>query len=379
MENGSLKKRNMEQDNRQLPAEEQEIDLLELARKVWADRKLVLKWCGMAAVAGLVVAFSIPKEYTTTVTIAPESIGGSSRPMGGLSALAGMAGINLNAGNSVDALSPDLYPDIVSSVAFTTELFDVPVRDADGELRTTVCDYLQEHQRSPWWSAVISLPFRCIGWTVSLFSGDEEDGGTGAVDPFRLTKKEDETVKALNDRIAVSVDKKSLTVSIAVTMQDPLISATLTDTVMQKLQDYITDYRTNKARHDLDFTQKLYDEARQKYYEAQQRYADYVDKNQNILLRSVQTRQERLQNEMSLAYNLYNQTAQQLQFAKAKVQENTPVYTVVQAATVPLRPSKPSKAMILIGFVFLAGVGSVGWILFGRDLLQQFKGTKEQA
>ena len=173
------------------------------------------------------------------------------------------------------------------------------------------------------------------------------------------------------------MDKKSLTVSIAVTMQDPLISATLTDTVMQKLQDYITDYRTNKARHDLDFTQKLYDEAQQKYYEAQQRYADYVDKNQNILLRSVQTRQERLQNEMNLAYNLYNQTAQQLQLAKAKVQENTPVYTVVQAATVPLRASKPSKAMILIGFVFLAGVGSVGWILFGRDLLRQFKGSKE--
>lgn len=369
----------MEQDNKQLPVEEQEIDLLELARKVWADRKLVLKWCGIAAVVGLVVAFSIPKEYTTNVTIAPESTNGS-RSMGGLSALAGMAGINLNAGSSADALSPDLYPDIVSSVAFTTELFDVPVRDVDGELQTTVYDYLQEHQRSPWWSTVISLPFKCIGWTVSLFSDDEEPtDSTAIVNPFQLTKKENEIVTALNNRIAVSVDKKSLTVSIAVTMQDPLISATLTDTVMQKLQDYITDYRTNKARHDLDFTQKLYDEAQQKYYEAQQRYADYVDKNQNILLRSVQTRQERLQNEMNLAYNLYNQTAQQLQLAKAKVQENTPVYTVVQAATVPLRASKPSKAMILIGFVFLAGVGSVGWILFGRDLLRQFKGTKEHA
>lgn len=367
----------MEQDNKQLPVEEQEIDLLELARKVWADRKLVLKWCGIAAVVGLVVAFSIPKEYTTNVTIAPESTSGS-RSMGGLSALTGMAGINLDAGSGRDALSPDLYPDIVSSVAFTTELFDVPVRDADGELQTTVYDYLQEYQRSPWWSTVISLPFKCIGWTVSLFSGDEEPtDSTATVNPFQLTKKENEIVKALNNRIAVSVDKKSLTVSIAVTMQDPLISATLTDTVMQKLQDYITDYRTNKARHDLDFTQKLYDEAQQKYYEAQQRYADYVDKNQNILLRSVQTRQERLQNEMNLAYNLYNQTAQQLQLAKAKVQENTPVYTVVQAATVPLRASKPSKAMILIGFVFLAGVGSVGWILFGRDLLRQFKGSKE--
>ena len=118
----------------------------------------------------------------------------------------------------------------------------------------------------------------------------------------------------------------------------------------------------------MDFTQRLYDEAQKKYYDAQQAYADYVDMNQNISLRSVQTRQARLQNEMNLAYNLYNQMAQQLQLAKAKVQENTPVYTIVQAATVPLRASKPSKMMILIGFIFLAGVGSVGWILFGREL-----------
>ena len=334
----------METNTIQKPAspqpEEQEIDLLELAARVWADRKLVLKCCGVAVLVGLVVAFSIPKEYTTTVTLAPESAQGSAS-MNGLSALAGMAGINLRSGqNGGDALNPELYPDIVSSVAFSTELFDVPVQAEKDSLKCTLYEYLDEHQRAPWWSAVTGFPFKCLGWVMSLFRDEEEAGPAQGVDPFRLT---------------------------------PLISATLTDTVMAKLQAYITDYRTNKARHDLAFTQQLYDEARAKYYEAQQAYADYVDMNQNITLRSVQTRQERLQNEMTLAYNLYNQTAQQLQLAKAKVQESTPVFTVVQAPTVPLQASKPSKAMILIGFVFLAGVGSVGWILFGRDLLANMR------
>lgn len=357
---------NVRQEPVARPTEEQEIDLLELAGKIWADRRLVLKWCGIAVVVALVVAFSIPKEYTTTVMLAPEVEGGS-RSLGGLSALAGMAGINMGSGKSSDALYPDLYPDIVSSVGFTTELFNVPVKDAEGELDTNLYTYLKEEQRSPWWSAIISFPFKCLGWVMSLFK-EEEDGTDGGVNPFQLTKDEDGVVKALNERIAVSVDKKTSLISLSVTMQDPLISATMTDTVMAKLQDYITEYRTNKARHDLDFTQKLYDEAQKKYYDAQQAYADYVDMNQNISLRSVQTRQERLQNEMNLAYNLYNQTAQQLQLAKAKVQENTPVYTIVQAATVPLKASKPSKLMILVGFVFLAGVGSVGWILFGRNI-----------
>ena len=355
-------KENKIQGNLSPEAEEQEIDLLELAARVWSERRLVLKWCGIAVVVALVVGFSIPKEYTTSVTLAPETSDGS-RSLGGLSALAGVAGINMRNASGSDALNPDLYPDIVASVAFSTELFDVKVTDEEGELTTDVYDYLKEHQRSAWWTA------------VSLFRDEEEGNGGGKLDPFRLTKEETAIVGALRERIAVSVDKKTSVVTLSVTMQDPLISATLTDTVMTKLQNYITDYRTNKARHDLEFTQKLYDEARQNYYTAQQAYADYVDMNQNLSLRSVQTKQERLQNEMTLAYNLYNQTAQQLQLAKAKVQESTPVYTVVQAATVPLKASKPSKMMILVGFVFLAGVASVGWILFGRDLVGKMRGS----
>ena len=352
--------------------EEQEIDLVELARKVWANRRLVFKWCGIAVIVGLMVAFSIPKEYTTTVTLAPETTDGS-RSLGGLSALAGMAGISVGGTEGGDALFPELYPDIVSSTGFSVELFSVPVRDMDGELQTDLYTYLQEHQRSPWWSVILSFPFKCLGWVTSLFQ-DKEAEGEGSVDPFQLTKEQTEVVKSLNQRIAVSVDKKTSVITLSVTMQDPLISATMTDTVMQKLQDHITNYRTSKARHDLDFAQELYDEARAKYYDAQQTYAAYVDANQNIALRSVQTKEERLRNEMTLAYNLYNQTAQQLQLAKAKVQENTPAYTVVQAATVPLRASKPSKPMVLVGCVFLAGVASVGWILFGRDFIKQFKG-----
>ena len=136
----------MDENTKQSPVsspEEQEIDLLELAGKVWAERRLVLKWCGVAVVVALIVGFSIPKEYTTTVMLAPEVEGGS-RSLGGLSALAGMAGINMNAGESSDALYPELYPDIVSSVGFTTELFPVSVEDEEGELKTTLYNYLKE-------------------------------------------------------------------------------------------------------------------------------------------------------------------------------------------------------------------------------------------
>lgn len=352
--------------------EEQEIDLIELAQKVWASRKLIFKTCGIAALVGIVVAFSIPKEYSTSVTLAPESGGKSGG--GSMGALAAMAGINLGSSSGEDALSPDLYPDIVSSTPFLIELFDVKVKDQKGKIDTTLYAYLKDNQRSPWWSAIISAPFKALGWTLSLFR-DKPEGEEKKLDPFQLSLEESGIAMALSKRISIAADKKTGVTTLSVTMQDPLISAALTDTVMHCLQNYITDYRTNKARHDLAFTEKLYEEAKANYTEAQKKYATFVDANQNIILLSYRAEQERLQNEMNLAYQVYTQVSQQLQMSKAKVQEITPVYTVVQPATVPLRPAKPNKVMILIGFVFLAGVGCVGWILFVKDLL---KGWKKQ-
>lgn len=352
--------------------EEQEIDLIELAQKVWAGRKLIIKTCGIAALVGLVVAFSIPKEYSTSVTLAPES--GGKAGGGGMGALAAMAGINLGSSSGEDALSPDLYPDIVSSTPFLIELFDVKVKDQKEKIDTTLYAYLKEYQRAPWWGAVISAPFQALGWTLSLFKDKPEVGET-KLDPFYLTIEEAGIASALSSRISIAADKKTGVTTLSVTMQDPLISASLTDTVMRCLQNYIADYRTNKARHDLAFTEKLYGEAKANYEEAQKKYANFVDANQSIVMLSYRAEQERLQNEMNLAYQVYTQMSQQLQMSRAKVQEITPVYTVVQPATVPLRPAKPNKIMILIGFVFLAGVGCVGWILFVKDLL---KGWKKQ-
>ena len=357
-----------------IPDAEDEIDLIELARKLWTEKKLILKWCCVAAVLGVVIAFSIPKQYTTQVVLAPELA--DKKAGGSLGALAGLAGINMGQ-SGVDAVYPDLYPDIVSSVPFVVELFDVPVTNLKGDLQSTVYDYMLNHTRSPWWSVVISAPFKALGWFVSLFK-DEEVEKEG-VDVFQLTRQESDIVKALNGCISVSVDKKTSVITLAVTMQDPLISAVLTDTVMRNLQEYITDYRTNKARHDLEFIQKLFDEAQQNYYAAQQAYADYVDSNQGLSSNSAQTKRERLQNEMELAFNVYNQMAQQLQQAKAKVQESTPAYTVVQPASVPIKASKPSKLLILVGCVFLAGVIAAAWILFGRGIVEQFRKKPEES
>lgn len=251
----------MESNNMQQQPEtaDQEIDLIELAQKLWQGRRMIVRWCIAGALAGLVIGFSIPKEYTVTVKLAPEIQGGKTS-LGGLGSLASIAGINMGNMNSADAVSPDLYPDIVQSVPFMTELFGVEVADAKDRKTMPLYDYVSEELRGPWWGAVLAAPFKALGWFAGLFRAEEPED-EGPTDPFRLTKEENEVVRSLQERISTSVDKKTQVVSLSVTMQDPLIAATLTDTVMLNLQNHITQYRTDKARHDLEFTQRLFDEA----------------------------------------------------------------------------------------------------------------------
>ena len=366
---------NEEQRNKENSSQQpKEIDLIELAQKIWANRKLVFKACGVGAIIGLIVAFSIPKEYETKVMLAPEATnkGGITGSMG---ALAAMAGINLGGVSGEDAISPELYPKLMSSTPFLLELLSARVVTKKGDLDTTLYDYMKDHQKSPWWSYILSAPFKALGWGVSLFKEKPRDGGLNKIDPFYLTKDQADVVKSINGCISSSVDKKTGVISFSVSMQDPLISASIADTVKNKLQEYITEYRTNKARKDLVFAEKLYKEAQQSYFKAQQAYAAYTDGNMNIVMARYKTEAERLQNEMTLAYGVYSQVAQQLQIVKAKVQEITPVYTVLQPASVSLKAASPKKVILLFGFIFLAALGTMAWILL-IDKMKEWKTTK---
>ena len=345
----------------------QEIDLIELAKRLWGERKFIFKCCGVAIVVGLVIAFSIPKEYSTTVKLAPET-SDPSKKMGNLGGLAAMAGINLNTSSGTDAISPDLYPDVVSSIPFLLELFPVQITNEKGTLSASLYEYMDEHQRSAWWSYVIKAPFKLLGIVKDIFSKEEEKNSS-ELSSFQLTHKQADVIKDLQERISVSVDKKTLVITVAVQMQDPLISANITQVVLNNLQSYITSYRTQKAKQDLEFTEKVFSEARESYYKAQRAYAAFEDANKNIISASYRTEQERLKNEMTLTFNVYNTLAQKLEQDKLRVQEQTPVYTVIQPATVPLKAASPKKPLILIGFVFLAIFGAVGY-LFIKDLFK---------
>ena len=351
--------------------DEVEIDLMDLLRKVIGIRKKVYKAAGIGLVIGVIVAISIPKQYTVEVTLSPEM---GNNKEGGLSGLAAsFLGSGVTMGDGTDALNASLSADIVSSTPFLLELsaMDIPVTKNEV---MTLNTYLDE-ETSPWWSYVIGFPGMVIGGVKSLFTEEDEitsfdKTSQGAIE---LSKKESKKIAALKKMITASVDKKTSMTSVTATFQDPKIAAVVADSVVKKLQEYIIDYRTFKAKEDCIYLEKLFKERQQEYYIAQKKYADYLDSHDNLILQSVRAEQERLQNDMSLAYQVYSQVASQLQVARAKVQEEKPVFAVVEPAVVPLEPSGTSKKIYVLAFVFLAVCIVIFWNLFGKDFLNKFK------
>ena len=352
--------------------QEMEIDLMEYARKLWYARKFLFKVAGIAAIIGVIIAFTTPKQYTVNVKLAPEL--GNSRRSSSLSSIASMLGVGgMNMGGETDALNVTLYPDVVASTPFIIDLLDTPIQTLnEEEADTTLVEYLKTN-KGTLFGTIMSLPGQAIGAVVSLFKDKEEVDSIKVINPFHLTRAEDISVKRLRSLITANVDKKTGVTSLSVTMQDPLVAAIVTDTLLSKLKEHIINYRISKAEEDCNYYEKLYNESKNNYYEAQKAYANYLDANKNIILRSVQIEGERLQNEMNLAYNVYNQMAGQLQMGRAKVQEAKPMFTVVEPATVPLLPSGTGRKMILLGIVFLAVAGASAWILFGQNLWENIK------
>lgn len=348
--------------------DELEIDWMEILRKIIAIRKTLYKAAGIGVVLGIIIALSIPKQYTVTVTLSPEMNGDSKS--GGLASLASsfLGGTATNSNN--DALNVTLAPDIVASTPFVLDLFDTHVQTLDGKLDTTLIIYLNE-QKQPWWGYIKAAPSLAIGAIKSLLT--EETDTTAELNPFQLTEKEYQKVEGLRKAITAEVDKKTAMTTVTVTLQDPKVTAIVADSVVAKLQQYIIDYRIKKAKEDCAYLEELYKERQQEYYQAQSKYAHYFDTNRNIAFQSVRAEQERLQNDMNLAYQVYSQVAQQLQVARAKIQEEKPVFAVVEPATIPLLPSGTSRKTILLGIVFLAICGTGMWKLLGIPFWKQIK------
>lgn len=324
-----------------------------------------------------ILSMALPNYYRCTVKLSPEM--SSMKGNMGLLSLYSMGSSAMTPGLGSEALYPMLYPEVVKSTDFQTSLFHIPVtiesRNKSLPPRTmTYYDYLLNEQKSPWWGKVVAAPFILLGKILPQEEEDTDTNVTDTLDPFRLTKKQAKIAKAIGNKVTCEVDKKTMVITINVTDQSPVVAAVMADSVKVYLQKFITDYRTSKARGDLAYSKILYQEAKVRYDNARKEYSRYVDANTNVILQTVRQRQIDLENELQIQYNAYMQVANQVLAAEAKVQEETPAFTTIQSASVPVRKAGPSRAKKCLVWTFLAFLIVTAWVFYKEDDFGMFFG-----
>ena len=363
--------------------DEDEIDLLELVKTIWNKRIFIIKVVALGAVVGLLAALLSPKEYKSTATLMPEysteSQGGASSLLRQYGGLLGMSGGSYVSNSN--AIRVDLYPNIVQSTNFQLKLMDQPFYFSDIDAEATLFDYYTE-LNSPGLLGIlaeytIGLPGKILGAILpkkELMTTVPGEAKESMV--LNLSKDEVGVIGILRQKITASLDEESGIVSVSVTLPDNVAAASVTEYTITELTEYLTEYRTEKVLRDLTFVEEQLATAKARFEEAQLTLAEFRDSNQGTLSAKAQTEEQRLNSEYQIAFNLYNGLTQQYEEAKLKVQEETPIFKTLEAVQVPLE-DETSGAMILLVFIMLSGIGSVGWI-FVQPLIEQFKSVVEE-
>lgn len=349
-----------------------EIDLLVLAKIFWNGRKTLLKTMLVAGVLGVIIAILSPKEYTATTTMVPQTSSSASK-LGGLSSLAAMAGFNLDNATSGDVLSPTVYPEIVSSVPFQMDLMNTPFTFSDINHPVSLYEYYAEISKPGVLSLISKYTIGLPGVILSAFKNDSEvKGSADAKGPIALTKKQEKVRKMISEQVTLNLDAKQGFITLQAAFPEAFLSAQVADQARELLQKYITRFKIEKASDKLSFIEQRYQEKKKEFEKAQTRLAYFSDQNKNVTSAVARTEESRLQGDYTIAMNVYNELAKQLEQAKIQVKEETPVFSILEPAAVPREKSKPKRPLIVFICLFLGGIVGMGMI-FGKEYLKDIK------
>lgn len=355
------------------PVTDDEIDLLALVKTTWKGRKTIILSVVAGTILGVVVALLSPKEYTARTVLVPQ-LGDSQSKLGGLGGLAALAGINLDM-NQTSELSPMIYPQIVSSIPFQLELMNIPLNFQEYTQPISLFEYYTKYSKPSALASVqkytIGLPFVIL----NAIKGKAKETGLHAGmtnQPTQLTADQYTVKKAMDAIVTLDLNPKEGYITLNTIMPEALAAAQLAQKAQELLQRYITEFKIQKAKANLDFIQERYTDVKTEFEKAQVSLAQVNDRNKDFTSSLPRIETDRIQTRYTIAFSVFQELAKQLEQAKIQVKKDTPVFTIIEPVAVPSEKSKPKKAMIIAIWIFLGGIVGVG-IVFGKEFLKSLK------
>ena len=346
---------------------EDEIDLIALFLKIWENKKLILKYFLIFFLIGIFVAIFSPKEYTAQSVVLPQS--NSASGIGSLSGLAAIAGVSI--GNNNGDILPKLYPNIAQSIPFQKEMLKTPINITGIDEPISYQDYYQKYPKTNLLSTIKKYTIGLPGLIIGSFKSEEKNKTISVKDSsniYSITKDEKKLFDLLKSQLNINYSEKEGYVTLSFSMDEPLAAAQMLKNVENYLQNAVTEFKIQKAKQQLDFIQKRYNEAEKDFKEKQIRLASFQDSNRGLISSLPQTRLSQLQTDFNLAFNIYSELAKQLESQKIKVKEDTPIEPV----SVPLDRTKPKRGIIIAVWSFLGIVIGVG-LIFVKDFISNIK------
>ena len=353
---------------------EDEIDIVELLKKVYKEKKLIFKYSIIAAIFGVVFALLQPNQYTSSTTFIPQLSSDVKTGSSSLSGLASLAGINLGGMEGSSEFPPTLYPQVVESVPFRLDLLSSYVQVNNTEL--TLREYFLEYKNSfnllgTVKKYIIGLPSLILG----LFKADE-NYVSDSLSIYSLTEEDHDLFEMLSEVFSLSINDKEGFISMSFTDEDKIISAQVAQTAETLLQEKIIEFKVKSSKELLDFTSNQYNEKKIAFEKLQDDRAVFVDNNINISSSLFQNKLSRIESELSIAQTVVQQLASQVEQAKLQVNKDTPVFTTIKPVTVPFEKSAPKRSVIVIIFIFLGLIISSGYVLAKEPLIEIIKSIK---
>lgn len=354
-----------------------EISLIDLVKTLLKDRRLFIRIVIIFIFIGLLVALFSKKEYEASTIMVPQMDNQTSR-LGGLSSLASLAGFNLDMNLGSDAISPMLYPEIISSVSFQLEIMNAEYLFEESEEPISLLDYYINVYKPGLFGILkkytVGLPGLIL---TNMKKGKEDEASNSKPEIIKLTRDQYEVSKKIKENLNLRINEKEGYLTLVSRFHQPFLAAQIAQKSQEFLQKYVTQFKVEKATAQLEFIQGRYDVSKSEFEEAQSRLAAFRDANKNISSEIMRTQEERLQNEYQLAFDVYSELAKQLEQALIKVEENTPVFSVINEVVVPIEKSKPKRTLILVIWFFL-GIITGSSVIFGKAFFKNLK-TKWQA
>jgi uncharacterized protein involved in exopolysaccharide biosynthesis len=332
-----------------------EIDLIALLKTVFTARRFVLKTTVLFAVVGIVAALVSPVSYTASSTFIPQLSEGS--PSSSLGGLASLAGINLSAGGQNQEIPPSLYPQIIKSIPYRVSLLNEPVGPNDISMR----DYILQNDSGP--SVLSTIKKYTIGLPGLLFSSSQSTSDNTESSLFTISDEDRELFAYLDGALTIEVDEKEGLVSLHSELDDRLVAARLAQAATDLLQRNVIAFKSQSARNNLDFIERQFESKRQEFEQIQDSIAIFKDQNLNITSTLYQNQLTRLESQFTVTSSVFQELAGQVEQAKIQVNKDTPIFTIIEPVSVPLKRTKPKRSSIVVIWTFLGGVLAVGWSL----------------